>query len=281
MPLHSPHRYALPIPPPLRARRIDPRPFALFLPCPLCGYRIPPAQILRVGWDQVQCPACRHPFDEMDEKKPVSHPDFSLDPRIGSRVHTQLTMSSKREDVLTSGQLGTAAGVSADTIRHYEKLGLIAQPSRTAGGYRLYPAQTLLRVQTIRSALKAGFSLTELAGIFRERDSGGTPCQRVAGMASDKITALTRQISDLTELRDWLSATVANWNKRLEKTPSGKRAGLLESLAGLEPVTKHQSKGSSHERESDNSRISSSVVSRRIRSNRNGLSHSRSEAKRD
>ncbi len=183
-------------------------------------------------------------------------------------------MDSKRASVLTSGQLGAAAGVSADTIRHYEKLGLLTKPMRTEGGYRLYPCSALLRVQTIRSALKAGFGLTELAGIFRERDTGGAPCQRVASMASDKITALDRQIAELTELRNWLSATVAKWNSRLEHTPSGKRAGLLESLALQDPSTNRQRKGSNHE--TNFSRVSSGPQPRRIRPDTHGLPHARS-----
>jgi hypothetical protein len=60
-------------------------------------------------------------------------------------------------------------------------------------------------------------------------------------MASDKITTLDRQIAELTELRSCLAATLAHWNARLERTPSGKRAGLLESFA--EP----QQKGTNRE----------------------------------
>jgi DNA-binding transcriptional MerR regulator len=58
------------------------------------------------------------------------------------------------------------------------------------------------RVQTIRSAVKAGFSLAELSGIFRERDAGGVPCQRVAGMAAEKVESLEKQIRELIELKD-------------------------------------------------------------------------------
>jgi DNA-binding transcriptional MerR regulator len=183
-------------------------------------------------------------------------------------------MDSKRDGALTSGQLGAAAGVSADTIRHYEKLGLLAKPLRTAGGYRLFPSSALLRVQTIRSALKAGFGLTELAGIFRERDAGGAPCRRVASMASGKIAALDRQIAELTELRNWLSTTVANWNARLERTPSGDRAGLLESLALQDLPTKRQSKGSNHE--ANRSRITFRHEPRCVRPDRHELPHARS-----
>ena len=143
----------------------------------------------------------------------------------------------ERIGVFTSGQLGKAAGLSADAIRHYEKLGLLARPLRSEGGYRLYPHGALHRVLTIRKALKAGFSLAELAGIFKERDSGGAPCRRVAMLAQEKISSINNQISDLTALRSWLAETVKVWNIRLEATAPGTRAGLLESL--VEPKVRN------------------------------------------
>src|SRR5579859_4344989 len=134
----------------------------------------------------------------------------------------------------TSGRLGAAAGVSSDTIRHYEKLGLLAKPLRTGSGYRLYPASAITRVATIRSALKAGFSLHELAGIFKERDGGGAPCRRVAEMAAEKVAGLDQQIEELNQLRGWLSTTLEQWDKRLEGTAPGEPAKLLETLAKTE-----------------------------------------------
>src|SRR5579863_2412527 len=131
---------------------------------------------------------------------------------------------------LTTGRLAAATGVSADTIRHYEELGLLAKPIRTDSGYRLYTAECVPRVAIIRCALKAGFSLRELAGIFKERDAGGAPCRRVAALATEKIDGLEKKILELTQLHDWLLGTVDRWETRLRQTPPGKRAHLLESL---------------------------------------------------
>lgn len=131
---------------------------------------------------------------------------------------------------LTTGRLASATGVSADTIRHYEKLGLLPKPLRTASGYRLFTSECVTRVAIIRSAVRAGFSLQELAGIFKERDAGGAPCRRVAALASEKIAGLEKKILELTELRNWLSSTVDQWEKRLRRTPPGRPARLLESL---------------------------------------------------
>lgn len=138
---------------------------------------------------------------------------------------------------LTSGQLGAAAGVSADTIRHYERLGLLKKAVRSDGGYRLFDPSAIIRVQTIRSALKAGFSLAELSQIFRERDAGGAPCYRVAALAAQKVESLEEQIRELVELKDWLASTVHIWQERLERIPAGKQAGLLDSLREGHPHT--------------------------------------------
>ncbi len=134
---------------------------------------------------------------------------------------------------LTTGQLAAAGGVSADTIRHYEKLGLLAKPLRTSSGYRLYPADCAIRIVIIRRALQAGFSLRELAGIFMERDRGGAPCSRVLATAAAKLADLEQRILELSELRHWLSATVAQWRIQLRHTPSGQPARLLESLTNV------------------------------------------------
>lgn len=116
-----------------------------------------------------------------------------------------MTESADLKGTLTSGALGKATGVSADTIRHYERLGLLAKPVRSSGGYRQYEAAAMVRVQTIQSAVKAGFTLAELSGIFKERDAGGAPCHRVAALAADKVKGLEHHIRELTESKSgWL-----------------------------------------------------------------------------
>jgi DNA-binding transcriptional MerR regulator len=76
---------------------------------------------------------------------------------------------------LKSGDVARLAGLSADTLRRYEKLGLLPKAFRTKGGYRLYPPETLDRVRTIQSALRVGFELSELAdflkGTWRRRST--------------------------------------------------------------------------------------------------------------
>ena len=131
---------------------------------------------------------------------------------------------------MQSGELSRLAGVSSDTLRHYERLGILSKAPRTSGGYRNYPADCLDRVRLIQSALKVGFSLSELATILKIRDRGEAPCRRVREMAETKIEDIRQQISDLMSMRDQLEAIVKDWDARLALTKKGKQARLLENL---------------------------------------------------
>jgi DNA-binding transcriptional MerR regulator len=129
-----------------------------------------------------------------------------------------------------SGALAQRAGVSADTLRFYERRGLLPPPPRDANGYRRYPPSALDRVRVIQQALAAGFTIAELSRILKERDRGGAPCREVLAIASSRLDALDDRIEDLTRLRDRLRHTLVEWKGRLDRTPPGKRAGLLDGL---------------------------------------------------
>ena len=131
---------------------------------------------------------------------------------------------------MQSGELSRLAGISSDTLRHYERLGVLPKPPRTNGGYRDYPANSLERVQLVQSALKVGFSLPELATILRMRDRGEVPCQRVRAIAGHKLEEVKQQINDLLVIRDQLERILKDWDARLTRTGNGKPARLLESL---------------------------------------------------
>jgi MerR family Zn(II)-responsive transcriptional regulator of zntA len=130
----------------------------------------------------------------------------------------------------SAGELSRRAEVSRDTLRHYERKGVIAPPPRGPNGYRRYPEETLARVQLIRRALGLGFTLDDLAGVFRVRDRGGVPCGRVRALAATKLEEVEARLRELATLRDDLRSALRTWDTQLAKTPTGKRAGLLESL---------------------------------------------------
>ena len=132
---------------------------------------------------------------------------------------------------LSSGELADLAGVSRDTLRHYERKGVLPRPLRLHNGYRQYPSEALQRVQLVRRALSVGFTLDELARVLKVRDAGGAPCEEVRRMAAQKLVAVQDQLRELTELRDDLQKTLRDWDARLTRRASGKQANLLESLS--------------------------------------------------
>jgi DNA-binding transcriptional MerR regulator len=121
--------------------------------------------------------------------------------------------------------------VSADTIRHYERLGLIGKSPRTSGGYRLFTLSTVDRIKLIRGAVRVGFSLRQLSTFLRVRQAGGAPCRDVRAAAVHILEAVDRQLMDLTETRNAIQAMLHEWDARLAGTPSSRPAHLLDSLS--------------------------------------------------
>jgi len=131
---------------------------------------------------------------------------------------------------LSPRAVADAAGVSTDTLRHYERLGLLPAPARTRAGYRRYTPATVPRVQLIQRALVIGFSLQELGQVLRERDRGRAPCRTVRQLVGQRLSDLEARLRELTLLRRELRALLADWDDRLAATPDGQPARLLETL---------------------------------------------------
>jgi len=129
-----------------------------------------------------------------------------------------------------SGELARIAGVSSDTLRYYERTGVLPLPQRTASGYRIYPAHALQRVNLIRSALSIGFSIKELSRVLKQRDAGHPPCRQVHQLAKDKLTQVENELSELQSLRRNLQSLIRIWDSKLSHTAAGQPANLLESL---------------------------------------------------
>jgi DNA-binding transcriptional MerR regulator len=132
---------------------------------------------------------------------------------------------------LSSGELAGLAGVSRDTLRHYERKGVLPRPLRSHNAYRQYPPEALQRVQLVRRALSVGFTLDELAKVLKVRDAGGAPCEEVRRLAAQKLLDVQEQLRELTKLRDDLQNTLSDWDARLARRAKGKRVNLLESLS--------------------------------------------------
>ena len=104
------------------------------------------------------------------------------------------------------GELADAAGLPSQTIRFYERRGLLPEPERGANGYRIYDESTLTRLNFVRTAQAAGLTLAEIGSVIDLRDDGNVPCAHVATLIRSKLADVRARISDLTileaELKD-------------------------------------------------------------------------------
>ncbi|MGI8330415.1 MerR family transcriptional regulator [Actinomadura scrupuli] len=111
---------------------------------------------------------------------------------------------------LRSGQVAEAAGVNVQTLRYYERRGLLAAPDRTLGGHRLYPPRTITILRVIKTAQRLGFTLEEVADLLETtaHHHGRRPA-RLQERAVAKLAEVRRRIDDLEVIQATLQAAVA------------------------------------------------------------------------
>ncbi|MDE2513173.1 MAG: helix-turn-helix domain-containing protein [Alphaproteobacteria bacterium] len=103
----------------------------------------------------------------------------------------------RRGEHLTRGVLAARTGCNLETIRYYERIGLLPAPPRSAGGYRLYGLDLLKRVNFIRRSRELGFTLAEVGGLLRLVDGRKFTCAQVEKLARDHVHEIRRKIADL------------------------------------------------------------------------------------
>lgn len=106
--------------------------------------------------------------------------------------------------MLQIGRLSNETQVSAQTIRYYERIGVLPEPERADNGYRLYGRDDVERLRFIRSARALDFSLEDIQEILELRDRGTAPCRYVMGLMDEQISAIEDRIRELERLRDEL-----------------------------------------------------------------------------
>ena len=105
---------------------------------------------------------------------------------------------------LRAGQVAEAVGVNVETLRYYERRGIIAEPDRSSGGHRLYPEETVTTLRVIKAAQSLGFTLDEVADLLeagRHRHGGGLQAKSEA-----KLAEVERKIADLEVIKASLIA---------------------------------------------------------------------------
>lgn len=131
---------------------------------------------------------------------------------------------------LTMSQLARIAGVGPDSIRHYERIGLVPKAERSPAGYRLWTAREVQYLKWVASAKRAGFTLHELAEIFRMYRAGSAPCRTVRDLLRQKLADLDREVDELSNLRAQLRRVSVRWKGRLRRASSGDFVPLFDDL---------------------------------------------------
>jgi MerR family mercuric resistance operon transcriptional regulator len=111
---------------------------------------------------------------------------------------------------LRSGQVAAAAGVNLQTLRYYERRGLLADPVRSLGGHRLYPAEAVTVLRVIKAAQRLGFSLDEVADLLEtgRHRHGRRPNAGLRACAETKLAEVEAKIADLQVIVGALRAAV-------------------------------------------------------------------------
>jgi MerR family transcriptional regulator, mercuric resistance operon regulatory protein len=131
-------------------------------------------------------------------------------------------------------ELADRVGVNSETLRYYERRGLLAEPPRTPGGYRDYPASTVELLLFIKRAQELGFTLDEVDELLHLDAGGPDSCDAARGLAKQRRADLERRISDLQAMHDSLTALVDTCD-----LPRGDRScALLDALTARREVVR-------------------------------------------
>ncbi len=109
----------------------------------------------------------------------------------------------------TIGSLSRGTGCKIETIRYYERIGLLPKPPRSQGGHRLYEEAQLKRLTFIRRSRELGFTLHEVRGLLRLVDGGSYTCAEVKALTLDHVAEVRGKLADLRKVKRVLEAMAA------------------------------------------------------------------------
>jgi Hg(II)-responsive transcriptional regulator len=127
---------------------------------------------------------------------------------------------------MRTSELASRVGVNTETLRYYERRGLLAEPSRTSGGYRDYPLTAVGLVRFIKRAQELGFSFDEVEELLHLDAGGPDSCEMARALAERRIVDLAARIGDLQRMRDSLADLVAT----CDQPRADRRCELLEAM---------------------------------------------------
>jgi DNA-binding transcriptional MerR regulator len=127
---------------------------------------------------------------------------------------------------MRSSEVASAAGVNVETLRYYERRGILPEPQRSDCGYRSYDVQAVRTVRFVKGAQQLGFSLGEIEALLGLAAGGPRSCAAAKALATEKVGELEAKIARLTVMRDWLRRLVAT----CDRSPARRECPLLEAI---------------------------------------------------
>lgn len=115
----------------------------------------------------------------------------------------------KQMQRMTRGVIAKRTGVNIETVRYYERIGLLPAPPRSEGGHRIYDEDLVRRLHFIRRSRELGFTLDEVRGLLRLVDGGDYTCGEVEALTSAHLGEVRRKLADLKRLEKVLREMVA------------------------------------------------------------------------
>jgi len=134
---------------------------------------------------------------------------------------------TQKRHMLKIGEVSRQTGIGIETLRFYEKSGLLEKPARTHSGYRMYSSDVLDRLGFIKRAQVLGFSLDEIKKVIDDARKGHSPCEGVREIARKRLGELDQRMREMARYRKELSETLDEWD-RVGRAP-GHICGLIET----------------------------------------------------
>jgi DNA-binding transcriptional MerR regulator len=123
---------------------------------------------------------------------------------------------------LRVAELAAEVGLTPDTIRYYERAGLLPAPARTTCGYRAYDAAAVERLRFVQGAQRLGLRLKDIADLLAIRDTGSCPCEPAEQLLTRRLAEVDTELARLTALREQMAAMLAALpNEQCPALPTG------------------------------------------------------------
>ena len=138
---------------------------------------------------------------------------------------------------MIANEIAKSAGVSANVVRYYSRIGLLNPTRNPDNGYREYTPLDAIRVRFIRKAKWLGFTLKDVKIILEEVDSGKSPCGEVRRIIAERVRENQQRLEHLQEIQERMERAMASWVSLSDSAPGNENiCGLIDDLACKEEM---------------------------------------------